>query len=298
MNIHIDDSAGFCWGVVRTIDIVEKHLDENKGEEIYVLGDIIHNPREIERLEAKGLKTANHDNMKELEGKNAKIFIRAHGEPPSTYKKIQNLNLNLVDATCPLVTALQKRVRKYYDRGYQVIVYGKREHPEIVGIRGVCNDECVVIKSPDDEAVKLIDPEKPAVIFSQTTMNKQTYLNIAETLKDKLSHLIDGGEIEQDFQTKDTICKYVHGRDENLRKFASDNDIILFVAGRNSSNGKSLFNICSSVNDKTFFIEDIKEIDYKWFDGINSLGITGATSTPQWYLKKVKECIEDTISSL
>jgi 4-hydroxy-3-methylbut-2-en-1-yl diphosphate reductase len=294
MKINIDESSGFCWGVVRTIEIVEELLKKNDGVPVYILGHIIHNPREIERLEKEGLKTISHSELPSLAGKKAVVIIRAHGEPYSTYKLAKKLGIKLIDATCPLVTNLQKRIRKFYEEGYQIVIFGEREHAEVIGLRGVCNDECIVIKSAE-EALEKIDFNRKTILFSQTTMNKQDYNKIKEALKSHVIELFDASEAGDRFIAKNTICKYVSVRDDNLRKFAKDNDSILFVAGRNSSNGKSLYNVCKGVNPKTHFIEDVKEIDYSWFNGIENLGLTGATSTPQWYLNLVKEEIENQI---
>lgn len=285
MRITIDESSGFCWGVVRTIEIVEEILQ--KENNVFVLGNIIHNPREIERLEKKGLKTISHEDLSKIAAQKPKVIIRAHGEPPSTYLLAKKLGIELIDATCPLVTALQKRVKKFYKQGYQIVILGKKEHAEIIGIRGVCNDECIVVRSVE-EAIEKVDLKRKTVLFSQTTMDKATFYKIKDVLEKHSIELINGSEIDKHFIAKDTICKYVADREDTLRKFASENDIIIFVAGRDSSNGRSLFKVCNSVNQNTYFIEDICEIDYSWLDNVENIGITGATSTPQWYLEKVK----------
>lgn len=292
MNISIDASSGFCWGVVRTIDIVEKTLDETKDKQVYVLGDIIHNPREIERLSKKGLKTIKREEIGTIDPLNSRVLIRAHGEPPSTFETAKALGVELVDATCPLVTALQKRVYKYYKEGWQIVIYGKPDHAEIIGLRGFCDNECIVIRSVA-EALATVDFTKKTVLLSQTTMDRETFLEIRDALKaniEQLQLLEDDG-----FMTRDTICKYVSGREDALREFARSNDIVLFVAGKNSSNGKILYNVAKSANENIRFIEDIKDIDYGWFEGAESVGITGATSTPQWYMELVKSSIEKEI---
>ena len=294
MQISIDDSAGFCWGVVKTIDKVEEVLQNSSDEQVYVLGDIIHNPREIERLEAKGMKTITHSELQNIPKDKSKVIIRAHGEPPSTYKKVDELGLNLVDATCPLVSALQNRIKKAYDMGYQIVVYGKKDHAEVIGISGVCNGECIVIKSVE-EAIDKVDFSRKTMLFSQTTMEKKAFYEIKDALEQKVKDFIDGGEINEVFIAKNTLCKYVYGREDKLLEFAENNDVILFVAGKNSSNGKSLFHICLQANPRTYFIEDIEEINYDWFNGIEKVGITGATSTPQWYMEKIKEELENSI---
>lgn len=293
MKIDIDKNAGFCWGVVKTIELVESELNKNHKEDIYVLGDIIHNPREIERLESKSLKTVKHDKLELLETQKTEVIIRAHGEPPSTYTKLENLGLNVIDATCPLVKNLQQRVRKFYLDGWRVMIFGKKSHAEVIGLRGVCNDDCVVIKNVE-EAIENIDYERKTMLFSQTTMDKPGYKNIKDALRNKFKERYPESYSEM-FVTKDTICKFVSNREPQLRKFASEHEIVLFVAGRDSSNGKSLFNVCKSVNDRTIFIESYEEIEIERIKKAESIGITGATSTPQWYMEKVKEKLTEAI---
>ncbi len=291
MKINIDDSAGFCWGVVRTIDMAEEELQKDKAENVYVLGQIIHNPRETERLENKGLKIISHDDLDSISDENAKVIVRAHGEPPSTYQKAEENGLNLVDATCPLVTSLQKRIKKYHDKGFQIVIYGKREHPEIVGIRGFVNEDCIVIRTKE-EAIERVDFTKKTAVFSQTTMHREAYKEIKDFLGERISEVIDGGDLKDHYQAKNSICKAVADRYGHLEEFSKQNDAVLFIAGRSSSNGKALYKVCRAVNECTYFIEDSEEIDYSWFDGVESLGVTGATSTPQWYLKQVAKEIE------
>lgn len=296
MIVTIDTKAGFCWGVVRTVDIAQESLSlaDEESKNTYILGHIIHNPKEISRLEGLGLVTITHDDLESiaLNDKNANIIIRAHGEPPATYQKTKELGFNVIDATCPLVTNLQNRVKKYYTQGYQIIIFGKKEHAEVIGLRGVCNDHCIVIKTLD-EAKEIKEFGKQTVFMSQTTMDKHIFLQVKEYLESKIVNLIDLGEIENKLIGRDTTCRAVTSREEPLIKFAKSNDVMIFVSGKNSSNGKSLYNSCHKVNPKTYFIEDISEIENSWFDNSNSVGISGATSTPQWYMEKVKEYIEN-----
>ena len=294
MQVTIDKYSGFCWGVVRTVQIAEQALLTK--EKVYVLGHIIHNPKEIERLENQGLTTITVDDFESIakESKELnivpKILIRAHGEPPETYKKAWLLGLEIIDATCPVVTKLQERVRKFYDQGYQVVIFGKKDHAEVLGVRGVCNDQCKVVISVD-QALNEVDLDQKTVFFSQTTMDRPTFLLIKDALQAKIKDLvIDTMEnIATEFHAKDTICGQVSGREFLLKQFAEQNDCIVFVAGKASSNGKVLYDVCKEVNINTFFVEDISEIDINWFIGKNSVGITGATSTPQWYMNHVKE---------
>lgn len=294
MAVTIDKYSGFCWGVVRTVEIAEESLDIDGN--VYVLGHIIHNPKEIERLENKGLETITVDDFpriaseSKINGVQPKVLIRAHGEPPETYRKAFELGIEIIDATCPVVTKLQERVRKFYDQGYQIIIFGKKDHAEVLGVRGVCNDKCIVVSTVED-ALQQVKLDVKTVLFSQTTMDRPTFLAIKEALQSQIKDLIiDTMEgIATEFHAKDTICGQVSGREDMLRKYAKDHDAIVFVAGKASSNGKVLYDVCKEVNPNTYFIEDITEIDPTWFSGKSTIGITGATSTPQWYMNHVKD---------
>ena len=288
MKVTVDKSSGFCWGVVRTVDIAEKELAA--GEKLYSLGDIIHNPVEIERLRSEGLETVTHDDLSKLRG--AKILIRAHGEPPETYKHAQELGITLIDATCPVVGKVQERIRRFYDDGYQVVIFGKIEHAEVIGLVGQTNGEAIVIKSLDE--IDKVKMDRKTVLFSQTTMDKPTFYSLKEELSKRIKELVVGSieEVATEFLAKDTICGQVFGREKKIREFAAENDLIIFVAGRHSSNGKVLYEIVKSVNSRLQFIEDVLELQPEWFEGIETVGITGATSTPQWLMEKVKEKIE------
>ncbi len=289
MKVTIDKHSGFCWGVVRAIDFAEEEL--NKSGKLYSLGDIIHNPQEIDRLGERGLRTISHEDLGSI--KDAKVLIRAHGEPPSTYKFAQEHNLQIIDATCPVVTKLQERIKKFYSDGYQVVIFGKKDHAEVIGLRGVCNDEAVVVKSVD-EALTKVDFRRKTVLFSQTTMDKPTFYAIKEALSKKVKDLVVGTmeEIAKTFLAKDTICGQVSGRDKKLREFAANNNVVIFVAGKNSSNGKVLFEICKEENPSSYFVENESEIQAEWFCGAETVGVTGATSTPQWLMDQVAHSIE------
>lgn len=292
MNITIDDSAGFCWGVVRTVNIAEDTLSKNQTKKkTYVLGSIIHNPKEIDRLAEKGLETISINDFEKIADEKPDVIIRAHGEPPSTYDKAEELGLNIVDATCPLVTGLQNRVKRYHDKGFQIVIYGKVNHPEVIGIRGVINDNCVIVKTVE-EAMQKVDFTKKTVLFSQTTMEKPVYQKIKEAIIERVDNFIEGGETKDYFQSKNTLCKEVWGREKKVLDFAEDNDIVIFVAGRNSSNGISLFKHMLVKNPNMYYIEDLNELKQEWFENVRNVGISGATSTPQWYMEKVKEEIE------
>lgn len=295
MNVTIDNSSGFCWGVVRTVQIAEDQLEATrKDRNVYVLGHIIHNPKEIDRLASKGLKTITVDEFPALANRGAKVIIRAHGEPPETYRKAWEYGIELVDATCPVVTKLQERVRKFYDQGYQAVIFGKKDHAEVLGVRGVVRDDCIVVKTVE-EAMANVDLSRKTVLFSQTTMDRPTFQAIRDALKERISELVVDTmeEIATEFHAKDTICGQVSGREGQLAEYARKNDVIIFVAGRASSNGKVLYDVAKAANERTYFIEDLSELDPAWLDGAASVGISGATSTPQWYMEEVAQAIRN-----
>lgn len=287
MNVIIDPGAGFCWGVIRTVQIAEETLSEHATKPVYVLGHIIHNPREIERLEAKGLRTITRDEIPLLPP-GSKVLIRAHGEPPETYRLARQHGIEIIDATCPIVTKLQERVRKFYDLGYQIVIFGKATHAEVIGVRGVCNDECIVVSSVE-EALERVDLRRKTVLFSQTTMDRPAFLRLRDALKARIAELIVEDPVSPEFLAKDTICGQVAGRENDLRRFARECDVVIFVAGRQSSNGKVLYEVARSENPRTYFIEDVTELQPQWFEGAERVGITGATSTPHWYMQQVRE---------
>ncbi len=289
MKVTVDKNSGFCWGVVRAIDFAEAELA--KSGKLYSLGDIIHNPDEVDRLGEKGLQAIAHKDLENI--KEGKVLIRAHGEPPSTFELAKKYNLEIIDATCPVVTKLQERIKKFYDDHYQVVIFGKKDHAEVIGLRGVCNDVAIVVKSVE-EAMQKIDFSRKTVLFSQTTMDKPTFYAIKGALSKKVKDLVVGSmeDIAKTFLAKDTICGQVSGRDKKLREFAVQNDVIVFVAGRNSSNGKVLFEICKEENASSYFIENESELQCQWFEGVENVGVTGATSTPQWLMEKVSSAIE------
>lgn len=291
MDVQIDANSGFCWGVVRTVEIAEELLKTR--DNVYVLGHIIHNPREIERLEQAGLSTVSIDDFPNLANTGATVLIRAHGEPPATYKEAFKHGIELVDATCPVVTKLQERVRKFYLDDYQVVIFGKKNHAEVLGVRGVCHDNCKVVLNAE-EALEQVDITKPTVLFSQTTMDRPGFFKVRDALQEKIADLVVGSmeEIATDFHAKDTICGQVSGRENKLAAFAAERDVMIFVAGRASSNGKVLFNVCKDANPRTHFIESLDELEYTWLDGATKVGISGATSTPHWLMEQVRDTIQ------
>ena len=288
MIVTVDKFSGFCWGVVRTIDIAEQELAQ--GEELFSLGDIIHNPVEIQRLGDRGLKTITTASLETARGR--KVLIRAHGEPPATYKRAEELGITIIDATCPVVTKVQERIRRFYTDGYQIVIFGKKDHAEVVGLIGQTNGEAIVIKSLEEIGKVAID--RKTVLFSQTTMDKATFHRLKDELQKKVKELVVGSIEDEaiEFHAKDTICGQVSGRDKRIREFAASNDIVIFVAGRASSNGKVLYAIAHEANPRSYFVETASELDPIWFEDVTRVGITGATSTPQWFMEQVKEEIE------
>jgi len=289
MIVTVDNNSGFCWGVVRTVDIAEQELGETG--KLYSLGEIIHNPVEIERLEAKGLHTVRHADLENL--KDAKVLIRAHGEPPETFRKMKEWGISVIDATCPVVTKVQERIRKFYDKKYQIVIFGKKDHAEVIGLVGHTNGTAIVIKSVAE--IDKLDLTKKTVLFSQTTMDKDTFYAIRDAIKARITAEFEVGTFEEmaiDFHAKDTICGQVSGRDKKLREFSKSNDVMIFVAGKMSSNGKVLYEIAKSENPRTHFVESETELQKEWFAGAATVGISGATSTPQWLMERVKSSIE------
>jgi|GEM_PF-2341 len=294
MIVTVDKYAGFCWGVVRAIDYAEKELQSSN--KLYSLGDVIHNAVEVNRLAKLGLKTISAEDFSAIP-KGSKVLIRAHGEPPLTYKKAVEYGIELIDATCPVVTKVQERIKKFVDKNYQVVIFGKKDHAEVIGLRGVTGDKAVIILNVA-EALERVDLSRPTVLFSQTTMDKETFASIASALKAKVKELVIGTIEEEaaEFHAKDTICGQVSGREKKLREFALSNDVVIFTAGKKSSNGKVLFNVAKEVNEKTFFVESKEELDFSWFTEANSVGITGATSTPKWVMDGLKSAIENRVN--
>lgn len=275
VQVDIDDNSGFCFGVVYAIQMAEDILDETGH--LYCLGDIVHNDEEVARLKAKGLKIINHDEFNNL--RNETVLIRAHGEPPETYRKALENNIELVDASCPVVLKLQNRVREAYNENEQILIYGKHGHAEVAGLLGQTKGEAIVIEQ-FDELEKITLPKR-VQLFSQTTKRTKNLY----ALKD----LLQSRGVEVDFN--DTLCRQVSNRDLQLRDFAKKFDKIVFVSGKKSSNGKVLFDVCKDVNPNTFFVSSKEELDKAWFQENDKIGICGATSTPQWQMEEIKETI-------
>lgn len=272
LQVTIDSQSGFCFGVVYAIEMAEDILNE-EGH-LYCLGDIVHNDEEVRRLERKGLEIINHDRLKTL--RDVKVLIRAHGEPPSTYQLALENNLELVDASCPVVLKLQNRVKNTYDNNEKIYIYGKHGHAEVEGLLGQTHQEAVVFQ--DIKELDIANLPRKIALYSQTTKSTAGFYKIKQTL-------IDAG-IE--VNANDTICRQVSNRDVELRKFASRFDKVVFVSGSKSSNGKVLYNVCKETNPSTYFVSTANEIDPTWFNPNETVGICGATSTPMWLMEEVK----------
>ncbi len=276
MKIEIDEGSGFCFGVTTAIKKAEEELAT--GSELYCLGDIVHNGMECERLHNMGLKTINHDEFATLHDK--KVLLRAHGEPPSTYLEAQANGIEIIDATCPVVLQLQRRIKRQYDANpeAQIVIFGKNGHAEVLGLVGQTDQKAIVIEHAD-EACRL-DFSRDIYLYSQTTKSLDEFHAIIDYIQAHISP-------EATFKSFDTICRQVANRMPNICSFATKHDLILFVSGRKSSNGKVLFNACKAKNPHTYLIEGPEEIDSAWLSGAESIGICGATSTPKWLMEKV-----------
>lgn len=280
MKIEIDNNSGFCFGVMRATTTAETEL--SKQQPLYCLGDIVHNGQEVERLTHLGLITIDHTEFAKL--KNARVLLRAHGEPPRTYELAQRNNITIIDATCPVVLKLQQKIKQAYTNhpDAQIVIYGKIGHAEVIGLEGQTEGKAIVIEDEND--LSKIDFSRPIILFSQTTKSIEGFNQLVNTIKETLS--THNNDIH--FEYHDTICRNVANRIPDIKHFASQFDVILFVAGAKSSNGKVLFNECLSVNPRTYLVSSADELNPEWFNDIKSVGICGATSTPKWLMEEVK----------
>ena len=283
VKVEIDNGSGFCFGVTTAIKKAEEELA--KGNTLYCLGDIVHNGQECERLKKMGLITINHEEFAQLH--NAKVLLRAHGEPPTTYEIAKSNNIEIIDATCPVVLRLQKRIKQEYDnhngnQNKQIVIYGKNGHAEVLGLVGQTHGEAIVIENLSE--VNRLDFSKDIRLYSQTTKSVDEFWQIVEYIKEHISP-------EATFEYADTICRQVANRMPNIRNFAANHNLILFVCGRKSSNGKILFHECKQVNQNTYQIDQPEEIDPTWLKNAYSIGICGATSTPKWLMEECKKVI-------
>lgn len=288
MQVETDDRSGFCFGVQNAVEIAEKAL--RKGEKVFSLGHIVHNDKEVERLAALGLESIDHNRFREL--RNCKVLIRAHGEPPETYQIAEKNNITIIEATCPIVKKLQYRIMTSWEKSVeengQIVIFGKPGHAEVVGLLGQTNNKAILVSKPDETGK--IDFTRPVTLFSQTTMSPVDYAELADNIRSKMK---EAGVTDPDklLNIKKTICGQVSNREPHLREFSRKHDIIIFVSGRESSNGKMLFAVCREINPHSYFVSSPDEIDRKWFEGKKSAGVCGATSTPRWLIEQVRDFI-------
>lgn len=278
IQIEIDNGSGFCFGVTTAIKKAEEELAQ--GEKLYCLGDIVHNGMECERLRQMGLITINHEEMRELH--DVKVLLRAHGEPPETYELARRNNIEIIDATCPVVLKLQKRIKEQYDANLQsqIVIFGKKGHAEVLGLVGQTQSSAIVIENFDE--VTKLDFSRDIYLYSQTTKSLDEFHRIIDYIQ---AHISPNAK----FQSFDTICRSVANRMPNISQFAAKHDLVLFVCGRKSSNGKVLYNECLRVNSNTHLVEGPEEIEPQWLEGINTVGICGATSTPKWLMEQCRD---------
>ncbi len=290
MVIDIDESAGFCRGVRKTVEIAEQAIAANPGRDIYILGELIHNPAEVRRLAEKGLRTIGHEDIKSIDPVKSVVIIRAHGEPPETYELLKQFDVEYVDTTCSIVSSLHETIARYFKDGYNIIIFGNRNHPEVIGLLGSCDYKAVVVGSAE-EATSLDSFSARNLLISQTTKSKKEFDAVREIIQSKMEHLeaVEPGSFA--FDIKDTTCRYVNRREKQLTDFVVNHQLIVFVAGRNSSNGRMLFELCRSLNGSTIFVEDSSELEPEMIRGRETIGITGATSTPGWQLEEVRDRI-------
>ncbi len=280
IQIEIDNGSGFCFGVTTAIQKAEEELAT--GGTLYCLGDIVHNGMECERLRNMGLVTINHDQLAQL--RDAKVLLRAHGEPPATYELAQRNNIEIIDATCPVVLQLQRRIKRQFDANpnAQIVIFGKNGHAEVMGLVGQTNNHAIIVERFDD--VKTLDFTRDIFLYSQTTKSLDEFQRIIAYIQ---QHIAPNAT----FRSFDTICRQVANRMPNISTFAAKHDVVLFVSGRKSSNGKVLFNECRSVNPNSFQIESSSEINLDWFSDAKTVGICGATSTPKWLMEECRDYI-------
>jgi len=288
MEVSIDKYSGFCFGVVYAIEMAESILE--KEDTLYCLGDIVHNNKEVERLSNMGLKIINNDDLKELY--DCKVLIRAHGEPPSTYSIALENNIQLLDASCPVVLKLQHQIKEGYEDikkiDGQIIIFGKEGHAEVTGLLGQTKNDAIIVTTVED--LDKVDFSKSIYIYSKTTKSPKAYKAISDIIAKEVK-LANGENVK--YIVHDTLCRQVSGREPQLKLFSKENDVIIFVSGQKSSNGKMLYQSCKEENSNSYFISDVNEINNEWFLAASSVGICGATSTPRWLMEQVQNTIKN-----
>lgn len=287
LKVEIDNGSGFCFGVTTAIKKAEEQLSAHG--ELYCLGDIVHNGREVERLRQMGLHTVEHEDLPGLSS--CKVMLRAHGEPPQTYEQAEKYNIQLIDATCPVVLHLQRRIKAEYDENQgqqrQIVIYGKNGHAEVIGLVGQTNGTAIVVENLNDAS--RLDFSRGISLYSQTTMSLAGFREIVDFIMNEMK----ARGTESQFRFFDTICRQVANRISDIRTFASNHDVIVFVCGKKSSNGRILYNECLQQNPQTHMVEQPKEIQPEWFNESSSVGICGATSTPKWLMEQCADAIRN-----
>jgi len=289
MQVTIDKNSGYCFGVEFAIKMAEDEMEQS--DQLYCLGDIVHNDMEVSRLSAKGLVVIDREQLSEL--RDCKVLIRAHGEPPETYRTAIENNIELIDASCPVVLKLQHRVKTAFDKMEreegQIVIYGKKGHAEVIGLTGQTLEKAIVVM--EDTDLDKIDFSRPVTLFSQTTKSTKGFYAISQKIEQRIQAAKQ--ELSREtFNANDSICRQVSNREPQLERFAQENDVILFVSGKKSSNGKALYQVCLGQNERSYFIENETEINTDWFQIDEKVGICGATSTPMWLMEQVRSYVE------
>ena len=283
MKVTIDPDSGFCFGVVYAIEIAERELAES--DKLYCLGDIVHNNMEVKRLKDMGLAIIEHEELEKLH--DCKVLIRAHGEPPETYRIALKNNIELIDASCPIVLNLQNEIRygfkEMQDKGGQIVIYGKEGHAEVNGLRGQTLGKAIVIGSEAD--LEKINFTQPVHLYAQTTKNISGFHSIVDKIKKRMESASSNGKI--DFRWNDTVCRQVSNRSAKLQEFAGKYEVVIFVSGKKSSNGMILYQVCKDINHRTYLVSGKEDLEKEWFRGITNVGVCGATSTPMWLMEEV-----------
>lgn len=289
MQVTIDKNSGYCFGVEFAIKMAEDEMEVS--DKLYCLGDIVHNDMEVKRLADKGLVIIDREQLQELS--DCKVLIRAHGEPPETYRLAIENNIELIDASCPVVLKLQHRVKTAFDKMEkeegQIVIYGKKGHAEVIGLTGQTMEKAIVVM--EDKDLDKIDFTRPVTLFSQTTKSTKGFYELKEKIEERIK-AVKGDFTDLDFNANDSICRQVSNREPQLEKFAKENDVIIFVSGKKSSNGKALYQVCKANNDRSYFVENESEVKASWFRSSDKVGICGATSTPMWLMERVMKHIQ------
>ena len=277
LKVTINESSGFCFGVVNAIENAEKEL--TKTGRVYCVGQIVHNDAEMKRLSEKGLVTIDHNELLNIQS--SSVLFRAHGEPPESYTIAGRNKNKIIDASCPIILKLQKKIKEAWLKKENIVIFGKKNHPEVIALNAQTNNESLIIEDSDE--ISNVEFPNEISIYSQTTMEPESYYNLVKNIE----------KLEVNVKFNDTICKQVSTRKDKMKEFARHYDKIVFVAGKNSSNGKVLYNVCKNANENTFFISSSSELVKDWFEDNDNIGICGATSTPKWQMEKVKEILEE-----